>query len=716
MELEFIDATLTPTNPLTGAERQRRYRIKGGERQAKKTYRHKRSMHTTDTAYLARKFRVWDGEGATLSDGRHIYTMFAAKLDGETSTDIIDPTGLATGAILNFILETATDDALNVIYGGSYDFNMFLADLSEDDLRAVYENRSHVWHGFRIMWRRGKSFYLCYVDAFGKKVGRGVTIYDVIPFFQCSFVKACDDYLGDGFVGRDTIIENKAKRSNFVAESLSDVRAYNDLELENLIHLCNELRLRLNKVGLRPRRWDGPGAVAAALLLREGVKEHMAVSPPEVASAARFAYAGGRFEVIKYGIVPGKPAYEYDVNSAYPAALLNVPSLTQGHWRHETGEDAAKVYPFAIYHLRSEAALDHIPAPLFRRDVNGTICYPMTVTGWYWTPEYEAAKAYSETLDWYENPEPLGNLTVLECWRFVPDVDNVKPFAFIEPLYNKRRALKKAGDGAHVGIKLALNSLYGKLAQQVGAEQKADGSWRIPPFHQIEWAGYTTSYCRAKVLMAALRNINSVIAFETDAVFMTEPIDVPVSSNLGEFEQVKFTGLAYISSGLYFGSSDDKPDSDPTRNIAKTRGVDRGHLTIMDVIAKIRAPLADERECAVTLTRFNGAGVALAQGFDKWRRWEDVTKHIYLGPSGKRVHLECWQCNPLNENYDPALPPVTGVRLGMWHTTFCPILNDGHSVEFPVEWENPQTVIPGAETLTLAETRNEENFYDDDEW
>lgn len=636
-------------------------------------YRRDNSKHTTDAKYLSRPFRAWDGEGITYRDGDpQTYVMLACRINGRTES-IVNKDGLRSTDIFEFILDNIEDDAIDVIYGGGYDFNMWLADLTEDELRRVYEDKFYVWRGYRLSWQRGKAFSIRRVNSLGKGIGPNARIYDVVSFFQTSFVNACDSYLGDKFIERDMIVKNKAQRDNFDAANIQEILRYNDAELDNLIALMCELRERLNKAGLRPSRWDGPGAIAAALLGKHRVKECMSETPPDVARAARYAYAGGRFEVIKHGHVE-RPAYEYDVNSAYPAALRFVPDLTDGTWIRHDGEHDAD---FALYHVTWEASSLTRPGPFFRRGHNGAIFYPHRGTGWYWTPEYRTGAAYCRDYGY-------GTMTVSETWEFRPNPGARLPFDFIEPLYNKRRALKKAGDGAHVGIKLGLNSLYGKLAQQVGWEEKR-GALRLPPFHQLEWAGFTTSYCRAKVLSACLPKIDSVIAFETDAVFTSEELDVPLTSNLGDYERVCFENLSYIQSGLYFGDSE--------TNISKTRGVDRGNLHRSFVLERMGGKEVDDRMATVSLTRFVGAGIALAQSFSRWRTWETMNKRISLQPSGKRIHND-FSCS--------ACDGAQGLTLGSWHSTFCPILDDRHSAEFPVEWINPDPNM-----RALEEMRNE---------
>lgn len=671
-------------DPLTTAERQKRFRQNRPQRaaQIKTKYRRENSKWETDASYLRRDIVAWDGEGITRASGQHDYVMLAAKSISGYDDAIANARGLGTAQIFDFLLDTAieTEGALHVIYGGGYDFNMFMRDIPRRDVEVIYKKKFGRWLDYRIAWRPGKSFYICRINEKGERQGAGVTIYDVVSFFQMPFVQACDEYLGDRFVDRGMIVANKAARGTFTIADIPTVRRYNDAELTNLLLLVTELRERLNKCGLRPRRWDGPGAVAAALMTREKVKGAKADSPAPVAKAARYAYAGGRFEVVKFGHVT-EPVYEYDINSAYPSALRDVPNLARGEWKRHRGDPGAR--PFALYHVEYEGNRPDLPGALFRRDPNGTICYPMRVTGWYWSPEIATAREYCA--------RGYGTMRVMSAWVFEPYPDAPKPFAFIDGLYLKRRALKAGGDGAHVGIKLALNSLYGKLAQQVGAELRKDGTWRIPPFHQIEWAGYTTSWCRATILRACLDNLDDVIAFETDAVFTRAPLPVTIGTALGDFEELRFADLTYVQSGLYFGTTHDG------RAVTKTRGVDRGSLTRETVLEALQRPLARERYATASLTRFVGAGVALAQSWARWRRWETVTKNMVLEPTGKRVHMGC-DCMTVQYGDDGKILNA-GIQLERWHATICPVLNAAHSSQFPVIWVNPDPNMRELEEL-----------------
>lgn len=679
MELIVTDQ---PVTALTNAERSARYRAthkdaRNAEQRQRRADSQEARLQNNEARYLSRRFVGVDGEGINVRSGKrkgqHDYVLLAVS----GKPPILSKDGLHTLPILNYLWESLSPEDNNVIYGGSYDFNCWVRDFPESVLRELYSGRRVRFGAYTLKWMRGKSFSI----KRGEKV---VTIYDVVSFFQKPFLNACDEYLGE-YEGREVIAREKARRGDFTWRQINRIGSYNSLELELLERLCNELRARLNAVGLRPRRWIGPGAIAAALFEREHVREHMSRDIPEaVGVASRYAYAGGRFECLQYGIVR-RNAYEYDVNSAYPKALSLVPSLKDGVWTHRNSRNS-KIDrdAFALYRIRwnqtNREALT-IPGPLHVRAANGTISYPMQGENWVWAPEAGNLAEYAELtgLD-YE---------VMESWTMTPATSH-KPFGFVPALYERRKALKAAGDGAHIGIKLALNSMYGKCAQQVGWNKK-DG---LPPtYHQLEWAGYVTSWCRAQVLKAAMQNLHAVIAFETDALFTSEPLSLNVSDRLGEFEQTEFRSLTYVQSGLYFGTEVVKRKEitagysvECWGEVAKSRGADRGEVARGPVEDAMRAG----RDYLVKLTRFMGAGIALARNVvrSEWRTWRTEPKVLHLSPMGKRA-------------------PLSQTLADGWNETYCPV-RGGMSHPFPIEWINPDPNM-----TELAELRESEVQWDE---
>lgn len=710
MKFETVEK---PKQVMTHAERNKKWKKKNPEKvQAQKKLEDERD-------YLRRPFIAWDGEGVTdPSDNEHYYNMLANSMGDCISTphnSFSKYSGLSTVEILEFLCDCKSNypDAIHIIYGGGYDFNMFLKDLTRDELWELYKKDKIIWRGFSLTWRRGRTFE---VRDLTVRDSKAIIIYDTIPFFQTSFINACDSYLGDRFQARDIIVEQKKNRGTFTNDDFKTVRHYNDLELVNLVLLLEELRIRLNKVGIRLKRWDGPGAIATVLLSRYKVPDAMAECPEEVARAARFAYAGGRFEPIKLG-VNDEPAYEYDLNSAYPYALQFLPNLNNGRWiyRDKNIPRPKRRESFTLYHVQfwvhpsqqtENTNNKHAqPRPFFQRLKDGNIYYGEKVEGWFWASEVYEGFEYIK--------RHAGKIALVESWEFVENDPNDKPFSFVPKLYHERQLLKAAGDGAHVGIKLGLNSMYGKLAQQVGWRKDYYGNVHKPPFHQLEWAGFTTALCRSLVLHAAIENLDSVIAFETDALFTSKKLDhLEIGPGLGNWEVTEFKNLSYIQSGFYFG--DVVQNDGSTKTIIKTRGVNKpSEEDALQFRHDIEESFLTYGSYTADATRFITAGQALHQKFELWHTWVTTPREISgHNAATKRFHAHemCKACNytrpaegTLFFNSD------TNERLARgWHDTtigFKSLLlewEDRMNVEYPIEWLETSTPKDMQDEITNA--------------
>lgn len=580
---------------------------------ARRATENKSRISKREVAYLNREFCAWDGEGITETDGSHTYLLLA----NSRGLKLVDRQGIGTVAILEAIL-SADKSAVHIIYGGGYDFNMWLKDLDVESLTNLYKEGHVYWRDYFIEWRGGKSLRVRRSDY-----DKTVTIYDVLPFFQKSFVDACDEYLGKDWPNRDEIIREKANRGSFQLVDLETIDEYNQSELSTLVNLANELKERLFKVDIRVSRWDGPGAIATSLYQKYGVKQNLSSAPASVSEAGRYAYAGGRFEIIRKGHSERR-AYQYDIRSAYPSAIRNLPCLAHGNWIHIKFPKV--IAPFGMYRIQvtdppTESATQ--PQPLWHRNKDGTVFFSEYPHGWYWSPEAELITE-------------IGGAFIHEAWVYETKC-GCDPFSFVEPLYNKRAALKKANDGAHVGLKLGLNSLYGKLAQQVG--WSPGPPLRLPPYHSLEWAGYITSHCRSQVFRASLLAPDDIIAFETDAVFSRSKLALPLGERLGEWDETVYESLTYLKSGMYFGTQIMK---DGTRKeVEKCRGINKGSIQRQDVIDALQA----ERRGFVggileaEQTRFITIGQALHTDIEKWRRWITGPRNIAIALNGKRIDL-----------------------------------------------------------------------------
>lgn len=558
-----------------------------------------------------RPFVGWDGEGITYEGNKaQSYVLF-----GASTGDRISKPDLSTIDCLNLMLsvEVQHPDAIHVGFAFQYDVNMILRDLSRKYLLRLYHTHKCTWKGYRLEYRPGKWINVRYGST-------TMRLFDVWGFFQSSFVTACEKFLGKDDPELDGIRKGKAARQSFTYDQLETfIVPYWEGELRLLVRLMDSLRDDLTDAGLPVASWHGPGAVANTVFRQHDISSHMnSEIPKEVNRAAQYAYAGGRFELFQAGHYPGT-VWQYDINSAYPTAISQLLSLQAATWRY-----VKRFIPgsFGVWHIRynDKRNVRHsfsAPNPLFYRDILGNVSYPQLVEGWYWTPE--AALVDPEQID--------------GGW-IATGTETTRPFAFVEEMYDRRQQWKSYGKSAEKALKLALNSLYGKMAQRTGWQQEGDP---LPKWHQLEWAGFVTSTTRATLWEAMTvlsteqqrTNPSLIIATETDAVFSTQPLPLPIGKGLGQWEVTEYKWLTYLQNGLYYGETKDGT------LIEKYRGFDKGSLPY----EKVAAWLADPSEPLFGMTtRFIGLGLALHTKA-VWRSWSTDKRALRFGGGGKRAHV-----------------------------------------------------------------------------
>lgn len=557
-------------------------------------------------------FVGWDGEGYTDDNGTHHYMLF-----GNSNGDHVTGTSLTWRECFPLLLDSA--DNINVIFSGDYDIIMMTRTLPFTVRDRLLHGKPVKYGGYRMVYRRRKMFFL--KDL---KSNRSMVLYDMFSFFQCSFVKACVEYLGDD----ETLQEMhrmKLQRNTFKLGDESIV-PYWTSELDYLVQLANTLRELLADVGIKPRGWYGPGAVANALLNREGMKAYYAPIPDEIVDIAERAYYGGRFEQFRVGKLDD--VYEYDIRSAYPAAIAQLPDFTEARWEHivyEEGEYPKTYNSYALYKVSW-----HVPSlgihPFPWRADDGHIYYPRTgYESWYWGVEVYECLRKSFPKDMY---------TVHECWH--PHLPNKvrMPFrSWVPQMYEDRARMKREGNPAQKALKLGLNSLYGKLAQSTGTQFNDDGTYRKPAWHNILWAGWVTAATRARLYDAIRRQAPKVIAMETDAIFTTHPIPgLELSEKLGEWEETHFGKVLYIHSGIYYAMTDEGLWR------TKSRGLEVDKTRSADYWLEIFSRLPHENvEITNRFPRF-GSDVRQKATYGKWYEYETSTTFPLPKSLSKRLH------------------------------------------------------------------------------
>jgi hypothetical protein len=330
---------------------------------------------------------------------------------------------LSTRDCLERILSLPADRKL-VGFRFGYDVTQILRGLQAPTLSQILNPRQGkngpcytYWGDYAIAYQQGQYFRVARVDRSGPK--RGVvkgscrTVNETFGFFQCSFVKAINDWNIGTEEERRIIAENKARRDEF-SELTAEIIDYCKLECRLLAILMTEFRKVCLEAGISPQEWRGAGWLASALLKKHGVPKRPLTAREAAARAdripsknprpseprrpardrkfeiaANLAFYGGRFETSRIGLI-SSPVYQYDLRSAHPATMPHLPCPLHTRWEHQPH---AKRLPERGIYL-AKVSFSHPDGPWcglpFRQ--RKSLFWPLQGTGWYWSPEIEAAQ------------------------------------------------------------------------------------------------------------------------------------------------------------------------------------------------------------------------------------------------------------------------------------------------------------------------------------
>lgn len=645
-----------------------------------------RERHPDRIAYKDRPFIVWDGEGPQDTG----YSLLGNS-EGEA---ICYPT-LRTRDCLDLFLQSVTDhpQAIHVSFGFTYDVSNILHELSWAALNRLYKFGRTYWHGYVIEHVPRKWFYV-------KRGDVHIKIFDIQSFFGGNLVSALGAWKIGGLpwdadiptVNTDygvptlsivqqmsehqLVVAFKKLRSEFLWKDIDQIRIYMNLELKYTKILIGEVRNAFLSAGYLPRSWHGPGAVARLAIRRHGIYNVLCDTPEHVRRAAQYAFIAGRFELVLAGHI-GR-VYTADINSAYPWFCSQLPNLRRGKWRHTDHYEPGK---FSVWHIRyshnhrrgcNRGSIQRTRIyelyPLPKREKTGNIIWGPTVTGWYWNPEAELVA---------NDPDA----EFLEGWVFDEDDPTDRPFAWIQDYYAQRRIWKEQGNPAEYTLKLIINSIYGQLAQRVGWDRKTKKS---PKTHQLEYAGWITSNCRAEVYKQAIRCGDKLVSIDTDGVTSMAPFHwLETSTKLGEWEISEYKDSIFWQSGIYCL----KTGKGWTK--AKTRGIAKGSYSVEDLFSC----LTGGTPLKLTKKVFYSYGLAISSNMERLNTWVEEPHEFKMGGAGKRFHYKsgcpiCTKRSISRPSYGPAIHPLA---LPTIQNAAKPGREDNHSARHKLPWvDSPQ--------------------------
>ena len=390
-------------------------------------------------------------------------------------------------------------------------------------------------------------------------------ICDAGAFWQCSLLSAIDPRNWREPVvsaGEFSIVEaGKAQRSMDLDTYIKDrdrVLEYMLLENDILQRIMTVLRDGFLEIGvnLRKDQWFGPGQAAAAWYKKNGIPKRNELEekvPDDFWEAARQSYFGGWFEIFAHGIVPGC-SHEYDINSAYPYIIAQLPCLLHGRYDNGDGAPPDARGGIVLCRARLQGDDEYIGAAL-NRDKDGRIRRPKVTEGWYWQHEIDAGirAGVINDVDYRE-------------WRSYHPCSCPSPVRGFRDLYEHRLSV---GKDTVLGksCKLVYNSGYGKFAQSTGSA----------PYGNWIYASLITAGCRAMILDAISshpRGTAGVLMVATDAVFFDAAHStLPLSQSLGHWDHTERENLTLFKPGVYWDDKARKRIANGEPAAFKARGI-----------------------------------------------------------------------------------------------------------------------------------------------
>lgn len=514
-----------------------------------------------------------DGEGYSDRKGRHRYTYMAAvDSTGHVHGERENLRGLRAYEVWDLLLSLPRS-AILVGFSLGYDRSKWFQSLDNVTIDSLLRPEARLAQGeykgplpiysegyrlnlvaTRFQVTEGKGL----AKQRGHKKGHSAIVWDVFRFFQSSFVSALDSWKVTTKKAIAAIERMKRKRGGFrkIGQAEKD---YCKDECRLLAKMVESLISSYEDADLPLKNLYGPGTPASLLLERMHADEYNVIYPPAMQEAVQSAFFGGRFEQSRVGPVEGG-VYGYDIASAYPFAMTEIPCLKPGcgkwvHYKRDVNDRVLHARAAIVrYRVRfAGTSRDEPWSPLPYRNKDGNILYPASSGGgWAHRDEYLAA---------VRSGPFYGLIQPLSAWVWESRCRHAPPFAAqVQDAYAERLKWGKSTRGK--ALKLALNSCYGKSAQSIGS----------PRFRCLVRAGMITAHTRAKIIRDFLPMGWDLLAVNTDGVLTRRKappsVDVRKDKRLGSWEAEYYPkGVFLIRPGMRFELGADDIESTAARGL-----------------------------------------------------------------------------------------------------------------------------------------------------
>jgi hypothetical protein len=425
-----------------------------------------------------------------------------------------------------------------------FDAQAILKLLPYDKLVELWKAKDNKieYKGYRIRYIPKKMLIISVID--GRK--GAIHLYDASQYYEnMSLDSQAEKYLNERKL--DTISgEEIGKSREYYNKNYKEIVKYCKKDAELTLKLALKAMENIKALGFNPSNPISPASISRKYQRKQGFPTCLkSASNIELKAnaVAMLAYKGGVFATYRRGYF-NQPLYDYDVNSCYPAIMIDLPDWRNGRFEFIEEKPESYEYGWILCDIDSEFiphqekehyTVKEIYEGIGEWDMKYTakkVTYPTGLrTVVITTEEYRWLKENGEYVKWLE--EGMG---------WVKENDKYpNPFAWLKGMYAKRKEAKKDNPALATTMKLLMNSLYGSTVQRKNG---------IGDLSNFCYGSYITGRARKQMFDVKKRNPQAIVNIATDGLLSTHKLSLRVSDELGDWEYNEYTKGLIIGNGI----------------------------------------------------------------------------------------------------------------------------------------------------------------------
>lgn len=432
---------------------------------------------------------------------------------------------------IDFLWYKASQGLYRTFWNLDFDISAILKLYDDiDKIIELLEGNEIEYRDFTLTYLRPKFFQI-------RKGHKTLSFTDLFFIYKSSLEYASETFLNQHKI--DTIDGNLLNTNLlYWVNNLDDIIKYCIQDCKLTAELGRFLLKKLEEAKLpNPRYFSSTASLSKQYFRLNCRIPSIKYIPTNILDISCFCYFGGRFEVLKRGYFP--ELWNYDINSAYPRTIEDLPDLKYGTWfKVEEGSKKEKIGYYKVLLDIPESYISALPMKN-----KGLIIFPHGVfEKWITWYEYDLLKDY--IIDLYYGYE----------YDFNEDKGYYPFRKEIDYLYSKKQENKGINEVFYWIYKIYMNSFYGCMWEK---HKNPEGLIVAGILFNPIYASIITARTRWQLLKdVGKKNWKNIVAFHTDSVISTKPLkNLKINEELGNWSLENKDGKAeegvIISSGIY---------------------------------------------------------------------------------------------------------------------------------------------------------------------